>query len=323
MAKSLAELKKQSASVLSKIKDNSQSKSSGSKSYTDERIWTPQYDKAKGAGYAKIRFLPAPQGEEFPFVTVYSHAFKGATGKWYIENSLSTIKKQDPVGQMNSALWNSGVESDKEVARKYKRKTSYYANILIVDDPIRPELNGTVKIFKYGPAFHKMLEEKMFPQFESDEPMNPFDPWTGALFEIRIKTIKLGEDMVPNYEKSFFHNQSELGDDDEIEAIWAKCHSLAEFVSDKNFKTYEELQRRLVEVLGHSVGSGIPVVAGDDPVREEKAAPKQKEKPAPKQQKPAEDDLPFEVDTKPSAKATSKPKADAADDDDLEFFKNL
>jgi len=324
MAKSLSELRKQSASVLTKLKQKSEDSSSAS--YKDERIWTPTYDKAKGAGYCRVRFMPAPQGEEFPFVTVYSHNFKGATGKYYIENSLSTIKKPDPVGNMNRSLWNSGIESDKDVARLYKRKTNYYANVLIIDDPMNPDNNGKVMIYRYGPMIHKLLEEKMFPQFDTDEPLNPFDPWTGADFEIRITSKQFNGAQVPNYEKSFFHKPKSMGDDDEIEALWAKCHSLQEFLTEKNFKTFEELQRRLVDVLGHSVGSGISVTGGDVEVPRETKAAAPKAKAAPVAKAVVEDDdLPFEPTPAPKAKAApaKASKVDDADDDDLSFFASL
>jgi hypothetical protein len=270
--------------------------------------------------------MPAPQGEEFPFVTVYSHSFKGSTGKYYIENSLSTIKKPDPVGNMNRALWNSGIESDKDVARAYKRKTNYYANVLIVDDPMNPDNNGKVMIYRYGPMIHKLLEEKMFPQFDTDQPLNPFDPWTGADFEIRITTKQFNGNQVPNYEKSFFHSPKEMGADEKIEKLWEKCHSLQEFLGEKNYKTFEELKRRLVEVLGHTVGSGISV-SGDEVEAVREAAPsKQKEKAAPKAKVAAveEDDVPFDNYTKvQESKPAAAKKVDDAVEDDLDFFNSL
>lgn len=314
---SLAALKAQSQSMLGKIKQQSEQQSQGSRG--DDNIWTPMFDKERGAGYAKVRFLPAPEGEDFPFVTVYSHGFKGPTGKWYIENSLSTNKKKDPVGEMNSRLWNSGIESDKQVARSFKRRTNLYANVLIIDDPMRPELNGTVKLYRYGPMIQKILENAMFPQFETDTPVNPFDPWSGADFEIRMVGKQLNGAVVPNYEKSFFHEPSSLGDDETIEETWKKCNSLQELLGDSNFKSYDELKGRLYEVLGATVGSGVPVVEGyEAPVQEAApvAAPV-REVPVAAPVEDKTDDIPWDNDPKPATQS----KSDV--DDDLDFFNNL
>jgi len=90
------------------------------KSYQDDRVWKPTVDKA-GNGYAVLRFLPAAEGQELPWVRYWDHGFKGPTGLWYIENSLTSIGQPDPVGDLNSRLWNSGIESDKDKARDQKR----------------------------------------------------------------------------------------------------------------------------------------------------------------------------------------------------------
>lgn len=308
---SLAELKKKSQETLGKVKEQ---QSSGG-SVADPDIWTPTYDKEKGVGYAKVRFLPAPEGEDYPFVTLYSHGFKGSNGKWYINNSLSTIKKKDPCGEMNSALWNSGIESDKEVARKYGRRTNIFANVLIIDDPMHPELNGRVMKYRYGPMISKILDERMFPKFESDEPLNPFCPWTGADFEIRIVTKKVGKDTVPNYEKSFFHENSKMGSDEFIEEVWGKCHSLAAIISEDKFKTYDELKNELYQTLGDTVGSGIPVVAS---FASEQLLQEKTEAPAKQSARARVDDLDdgddgvFDTSTKPTGV-----------DDDINFFNSL
>ena len=313
---SLASLKAQSQSMLGKIKQ--QSEQSNQSSDRDENIWTPMFDKEKGFGHAKVRFLPAPDGEDFPYVTTYSHGFKGSSGKWYIENSLSTLKRKDPVGEMNSRLWNSGIESDKQVARAYKRRTNLFANVLIIDDPMRPELNGTVKLYRYGPMIQKILEAAMFPQFETDAPVNPFDPWAGADFEIRIVGKQLNNAVVPNYEKSFFHEPSAMGDDERIEEVWKQCHSLQALLGEDKFKSYDELKGRLYEVLGATIGSGVPVVEGYE-------APVQEAAPAPVAPVPVaapvednKDDIPWDDDPKP---ATTNAKSDV--DDDIDFFNNL
>lgn len=264
---SLAALKKNRDSVLAKLQGAAKtSESSGNSSRNDDRFWAPFFDKERGTGGAVIRFLPAPDGEDLPWAKVFSHAFKGPTGKWYIENSLSTIGKHDAVGNMNSRLWNSGVESDKDVARSMKRKTAYYSNVLVIKDPANPENEGKVFLYKYGPMIFEMLNAKMFPaadDVDDREPMNPFDAWDGADFVIKIVGKKIGKDLVPNYEKSYFKDPSAISDDDdEIERIWSKAHSLTAFTDPKNFKTPEELSKKLFEVLGPTVGSGVPVLEG-------------------------------------------------------------
>ena len=214
----------------------------------DERLWKPEMDKS-GNGYAVIRFLPAPDGEELPFAKVWSHAFKGPGGQWYIENSLTTLGKDDPVGELNRELWNSGRESDKAVARAQKRKLSYYSNIYVVSDPAHPENEGRVFLYKYGKKFFDKLVEAMQPAFADETPIDPFNFWSGADFKLKIRKV----DGYWNYDKSEFAAPSTLGnfEDDKLESIWKQGYSLAEFEDPKNFKSYEQLKSRLDLVLGN------------------------------------------------------------------------
>ena len=220
------------------------------KSYVDERLWKPSVDKS-GNGYAVIRFLPAPNGEELPWVRVWNHAFQGPTGQWYIENSLTTLNQKDPVSEYNTQLWNSGVESDKEIARKQKRKLQYYSNIYVVSDPANPENEGKVFLYKYGKKIFDKLMEAMQPAFEDESPINPFDLWEGANFKLKIRKV----DGYWNYDKSEFESPSALqgGDESALEATYEKEHSLAEFLAPSNFKSYDELKARLDAVLTGSV----------------------------------------------------------------------
>jgi len=213
----------------------------------DERLWKPELDKS-GNGYAVIRFLPAPDGEDMPWAKIWSHAFKGPGGQWYIENSLTTIGKDDPVGEMNRQLWNSGSDRDKETARAQKRKLSYYSNIYVVSDPSRPENEGKVFLYKFGKKIFDKLVEAMQPAFADETPLDPFNFWTGADFKLKIRKV----DGYWNYDKSEFAAPSTLGgyDDDRLESIWKQAYSLSEFEDAKNFKTYEQLQQRLNLVLG-------------------------------------------------------------------------
>jgi hypothetical protein len=222
------------------------------KSYVDERMWKPNVDKA-GNGYAVIRFLPAPQGEDLPWVRVWNHAFQGPTGQWYIENSLTTLNQKDPVSEYNTQLWNSGIESDKEIARKQKRKLQYYSNIYVVSDPSAPENEGKVFLYKYGKKIFDKLMEAMQPAFEDETAINPFDFWEGANFKLKIRKV----DGYWNYDKSEFESASALNNDDAaLEAIYNKQHSLAEFLAESNFKSYDELKTRLDAVLTGSVTAG-------------------------------------------------------------------
>ena len=211
----------------------------------DERLWKPEVDKS-GNGYAVIRFLPEPEGEDLPWAQVWSHAFQGPGG-WYIENSLTTLNQKDPVGELNRTLWNSGLDADKDVARKQKRKLSYYSNILVVKDQLHPENEGKVFLYKYGKKIHDKIASAMQPQFEDETPINPFDLWKGANFKIKIQTIG----GYWNYDKSEFDVPSVAGGlkDDELEKLWKGQYSLKEFTDLKNFKTYEELSTRLSTVL--------------------------------------------------------------------------
>ena len=212
--------------------------------YQDERLWKPELDKT-GNGYAVLRFLPATSGEDMPWVRLWSHAFQGPGG-WYIENSLTTLGHKDPVSEENTRLWNTGVESDKGIARNRKRKLSYYSNVLIVSDPTHPENEGQVKLFKFGKKIFDKITEAMQPEFDDETPINPFDFWKGANFKLKIRKV----DGFWNYDKSEFEGVSAIADnDDSIKAIWEKQYPLKPFLDADNFKSYEELKEKLNRVI--------------------------------------------------------------------------
>ena len=215
-----------------------------SNKYQDERLWKPELDKT-GNGYAVLRFLPATSGEDMPWVRLWSHAFQGPGG-WYIENSLTTLGHKDPVSEENTRLWNTGVESDKGIARNRKRKLSYYANVYVVSDPTHPENEGQVKLFKFGKKIFDKITEAMQPAFEDETPINPFDFWKGANFKLKIRKV----DGFWNYDKSEFEGVSAIADnDDNIKAIWEKQYPLKPFLDASNFKSYEELKEKLNRVI--------------------------------------------------------------------------
>ena len=213
-------------------------------SYQDDRFWKPELDKS-GNGYAVFRFLPAVKNEDLPWARLWSHAFQGPGG-WYIENSLTTLNKKDPVSESNSLLWNSGVDADKEIARKRKRKLSYIANVLIINDAKHPENEGQVKLFKFGKKIFDKITEAMKPEFEDEKPINPFDFWEGANFKLKIRKV----DGYWNYDKSEFDSPTAIADNDEsIEEIWNKQYALKPFLAPENFKSYDELKSKLDKVL--------------------------------------------------------------------------
>jgi len=248
---SFENLKKQSSlgSLTSKlVKEVEKMNNTGSN--TDDRLWKPEVDKA-GNGYAVIRFLPAPDGEELPWAKMYSHAFQGPGG-WYIENSLTTLGQKDPLGEYNRELWNSGNDSDKDTVRKQKRKLSYYSNIYVVKDAANPQNEGKVFLYKYGKKIFDKIMEAMQPEFEDETPINPFDFWQGANFKLKI----VKKDGYWNYDKSEFDKTGPLLDDDDaMEAVWKKEYSLTAIVAPDQFKTYEQLEQRLKMVLGQKSSS--------------------------------------------------------------------
>ncbi len=239
---SFAQLKKKSN--LEFLQKELEKSVSGGKQ-VDERFWKPEVD-ASGNGYAVIRFLPAPEGETVPWAKVYSHAFQGPGG-WYIENSLTTLGESDPVGEINRKLWNDGTEEGKEIARRQKRRLSYYSNILVVKDPKNPSNEGKVFLYKYGKKIHDKILAAMKPEFQDETPVNVFDLWEGANFKLKIKKVA----GFWNYDSSEFDSVAAISsDDNELEALYNKEHSLESFTSKSEFKSYDDLQRRLNLVLG-------------------------------------------------------------------------
>ena len=242
---SFADLKKQSklGSLTSKLVKEVEKMNTPSGG--DDRLWKPEMDKS-GNGYAVVRFLPAPNGEDLPWVKLYKHAFQGPGG-WYIENSLTTLGQKDPVSEYNTTLWNNGTDAGKEEARKQKRKLEYYSNIYVVKDPANPQNEGRVMLYKDGKKIFDKIMAAMQPEFEDEEPINPFDFWQGADFKIKIKKVA----GYWNYDSLEFARQAPLlEDDDAMEAIWKKQYSLAELVAPDQFKSYEDLKKRLDYVLG-------------------------------------------------------------------------
>ena len=233
------------------------------KSYVDERMWKPTVDKA-GNGYAVIRFLPAVEGDDLPWAKYWDHFFQGPTGQWYVEKSLTTIGKDDPVSEMNSKLWNTGIEADKDIARKRKRRLHYVSNIYIVSDPESPENNGKVFLYTYGAKIFEKIMNSMQPQYEDETAVNPFDLWKGANFKMKIAQVA----GFRNYDRSEFGKAEALHTDDAVlEDIYNKQHSLTEFTDVDTFKSYSELNLKLTRVLGEDVKMSVP--EDDSPFNDE------------------------------------------------------
>jgi hypothetical protein len=222
---------------------------SGQGSSNDDRFWYPQRDKA-GNGYAVVRFLPALAEASTPWVRYWDHAFKGPTGQWYIEKSLTSIGLQDAIAEMNSKMWNSGIEADKAIVRQRKRNLRYVANVLVISDPAAPENEGQVKLYRFGKKIFDKVMDAMQPKFPDEQPMNPFDMWEGADFVLKVRTVE----GYPNYDTSTFKSPIALfgGDEDKLEAVYNKQYDLSEWTDPKNYKSYDELKARLALVLGES-----------------------------------------------------------------------
>ena len=298
-----SDLKKQSklGSLTEKLVKQVEKMNTSGAGSADDRLWKLECDKS-GNGYAVIRFLPAPEGEDLPFVKLYSHAFQGSGG-WLIDSCLTTLNQKCPVCEHNGQLWNSGSDANKEVARKQKRKLTYVSNIYVVKDPSNPENEGKVFIFKYGKKIFDKLTAAMQPEFEDETPIDPFDFWTGANFKLKAKNVA----GYRNYDSSEFATQSPLlNDDDAMESIWKKQYSLNEFISPDQFKSYEELKTRLSSVLGTKSVRLDEEVEDEDNFRG--TAPS------------LDDDLRSELN---NLKPTRSVAVDDEDDDTLSYFARL
>ena len=280
-------------------------------SYGDDRLWKPTVDKS-GNGYAVIRFLPAKEGDDLPWVRYWDHGFQGPTGRWYIENSLTSIGKDDPVSELNTKLWNSGVESDKEIARSRKRRLHYVSNILVVSDPGNPENEGKTFLYKYGKKIFDKIMDVMQPQFQDEKPMNPFDFWEGANFKLKIRNFE----GYRNYDKSEFDGVSPLygGDEGRLRDTYEALYALSEFVDPSNFKSYEDLKRKLIEVLGEEEVNGSASMAYQ---------PSAPEPVAPGLDK-VEDEIPGLGAEAPAPEPAATEETGGSDDDDtLSYFAQL
>jgi hypothetical protein len=306
---SFSDLKKQSSlgSLTNKLVKEVEKMNNSGGNGADDRLWKPEMDKS-GNGYAVIRFLPAPEGEDLPWVKLYSHAFQGPGG-WYIENSLTTVGGKDPVGELNRELWNSGNESDKDVVRKQKRKLSFYANIYVVKDPANPQNEGGVFLYKFGKKIFDKIMDAMQPEFEDETPINPFDFWQGANFKLKLKKVA----GYWNYDSSEFDRQGPLLDDDDaLEALWKKQYSLSAFTAADQFKTYDELKKRLDYVLG---SKSTRNTAQEETEYDNYAATEQKSV--------SEEDVMQKLEDSYKASKQVESTSTADDDDPMSYFSKL
>lgn len=268
----------------------------------DENLWKPTVDKA-GNGYAVIRFLPSES--EVPWVRYWDHGFKGPTGKWYIEKSLTSIGQQDPLGELNSKLWNSGNEDDREQVRKQKRRLHYVTNILVVSDPSAPENEGKVFMYQFGKKIFDKIQDLMQPQFPGETPVDPFDLWGGADFQLKIRNVE----GYRNYDRSEFKAPSSLFDGDEVQlqATLNQLHDINTYVDPATFKSYDALQTKLFEVLGTTAPSTVQAEVAMDHVAEPAPAP-----------------VASEPEVKVSAAAaTAEEAGDDGDEDAFSYFQKL
>ncbi len=290
MANSFASLKKNRKTDLEKLNQSVEKINNPKNNFSrdDERFWKAELDKS-GSGYAVIRFLPALNGEDMPYVRVFNHGFQGPGG-WYIENSLTTLGQKDPLAEYNSTLWNSGIEANKEIARKQKRRLTYFSNIFVVEDKANPQNEGKTFLFRYGKKIFDKISSLSNPEFEDETPTDVFNFWEGANFKLKIRKV----DGYSNYDKSEFVTPAPLFEDDaEMERVWGEEHSLEEFVKSDNFKTYDALKSRLDVVLGN-----VQTAAMSAPTTIE------------------QDVLPFDG-------GTPIPESSTSEDENLDYFKKL
>jgi len=272
---SFANMKSSRASAINKLVEAAAAAGGSTQKESNDNYWKPEVDKA-GNGYAVIRFLPAPEGEDLPWAKYWDHGFKGPSGLWYIEKSLTSIGQPDPLGEMNSELWNSGIESNKTIVRQRKRRLSHVANIMVVSDPSNPQNEGKVFLYKFGKKIFDKLMEAMQPEFADETPINPFDFWEGADFKLKIRNVE----GYRNYDRSEFAAPSALhdGDDTKLETVYNSLHSLTEFTDPKNYKSYDELKARLMKVLGQEAA---PLTTAESVTLDETASAPRSSAPAP------------------------------------------
>ena len=296
MASSFASLKKNRSADLERLNQSIEKINNPKNNFSreDERFWKAELDKS-GSGYAVIRFLPSPENEDMPYVRVFNHGFQGPGG-WYIENSLTTIGQKDPLAEYNSTLWNSGIEANKEIARKQKRRLTYFSNIYVVEDKANPQNEGKVFLFRYGKKIFDMVSSMANPEFEDETQVDVFNLWDGANFKLKIRKL----DGYSNYDKSEFITAAPLSDDDDkMETIWKSQHSLDEFTDEKNFKSFDELKSRLDTVLGNVPS---PAMSAPSSVEESSA--------------------PFDGG-RPITSTPSSSTGETSSDDNLDYFKKL
>lgn len=301
-------MKKNRANAISKLTQAAEKVGGGEKSYEDKRFWAPTVDKAKN-GFAIIRFLPACKGEELPWVRYWDHGFKGPTGRWYIENSLTSIGQQDPVSDANTKLWNSGIAKDKATVRERKRRLHYVANIEVISDPANPANDGKQFLYKFGKKIFDKILDLMQPAFQDEKPVNPFDFWEGANFKIKIRDVE----GYRNYDKSEFDKPAPHrgGDEKALESIYEGLYPLQDFLDPKNYKSYSELARKFAEAIGEN-GQMATTAEASTPGRNSDSAPDIKYAPAPAPQKGGEEET------------TTTPEGDeGGTDETLSYFAKL
>ena len=270
---SFAALKKNRKGTIGKLVKSAEEATTKA-TYGDDRLWQPQVDKA-GNGFAIIRFLPEAPDNDLPWARYWSHGFQGPTGRWYIENSLTSIGQDDPVSEANSLLWNSGHDEDKKTARERKRRLHYMSNILVVSDPSNPDNDGKQFLYKFGKKIFDKIMDTMQPAFADEDPVNPFDFWDGADFKVKIRKVE----GYRNYDKSEFATPSPIlgGDDKLIEGVYDKLVDLREFTDPKNYKSYSDLKKKMLAVLGEEAPAlDAPSAPAPEP-RETEAAPAARE----------------------------------------------
>lgn len=312
---SFADLKKKRAKSLNDLVEKAKEKPYAS--YRQEGFWSPKLDKS-GNYYAEVRFMPAAEGDDFPWIQLFEYKFKGPTGVWYSERCRTTIGEDDPVKEYISALWATKDKANETIARKYKRKLKYVVNILVLKDPLNPENEGKVLRWKIGPKVFKMITDAMQPEFEDEAPFSPFDFWEGATFKVKLRKV---EDY-PNYDKCEFDTKGERalfgGDEKALEALYAQVLPLAPLIAPETFKTYEELRAKFYKALNMVADVG-PSVGHKEPGKSKASTTEEAEKAL---EEAFDDDEEDDEELEGSVvQPTSAPRAEAEGTSALEFFK--
>jgi hypothetical protein len=276
-------------------------------SYIDDRFWDVTKDKM-GNGEAIIRFLPQKDIDALYYLTRRVHGFD-VNGTWFIENCPTTLNHDCPVCDYAKTLWEkykkNKTDENKAIASKFSSSPQSIVNIMVVNDPAKPDNNGKVFLYKIGMKVTTKILDKIAPKSELDEPINVFDLWEGRNFKLCVKRVG----GFNNYDSSEFRAESTpvAKTDDAIEEIYNQIRDLNGFLEEKEFKTFDEIETKFNKIMGSSKKSK----------QEDHNVEEENEKFFDDDSKPENQDEKTYDDSKPEKGDDSKPEK--GDDDDFDF----